>query len=603
MSGFGNTWHTKKHQKVAQPSHALAVGNQINKPKNAVALNHQIVEAARRDDLGALLITIERHLPNMNLVNLCTAVHRVAKLASNHSNSQVRVNSLPVVHQLFDAALAILSRTRLEQVKAQSVSNILWALATIQMVNGPLIDLCMQVFEATLDRFKPFEFSTTLWALAKLGTFEPGRFASMKPLLDIAAEHLSKQAPQFEFRCLSMVAWCYATAQEYNIQLFEFLGTQLAWKASSGCGQELSLTAWAFGTAGVQHPALFEALAAKAFQQMSMFKPQELSNLIWGFASSGFYHCELFEAVLVAARQTKLSSQHLANILWSFSKAAPDSKCTRDAHMILLPLCMQQLNLFKSEEVASVALSTAKAFGRDSLRDRMRRTRPAQAAKESPERSSILLMAFFRQLAEWISARIRTVPTRVLVTTAETFSRVCQLPLGNEDSYFLLTVAGELMCRMPSLNHELQGRIFQLFTVGEAATVTGMLHVIQQCHVKHPKSSRSQASEDASKASDMKCYEVESVQPTDEPPSDTEDRESSTSWESEEGSFGCINSPSHKMSTMPSCGTKQNHEFMSKCSVKNTFLHFNMDDRSEDIAVGSARWRAHSAPVFRGSIV
>jgi len=611
--------------------------NQKRGHKNAVAINVQIVEAAQRQDLHSLLRTIDKHLFRMNIVNLSTAVHRVAKLASVSPDMP---QDLPLIGQLFEAIAKALQQANVKQLKPQSVSNIIWALASMQVVHMPVVELCMQFFEKNLSSFKPFEFTTTLWALAKLRTFEPRRFPSMKSMLDAGAEHLMKRAQQFQFRCLSMIAWSYATSQEFNAQLFDLLGAQLTRKPSDGCGQELSLTAWAFGTAGICHRALFDTLTVRAIEQVDTFKPQELSNLIWGCASSGFFHQELFSTILAGAKKKKLESQHLANILWAFSRANPDSRDStfvRKAHFDLLPQCIQQFDSFKPEEVASVALSTAKAFGRDALRDRLKRGHQAPSKKDISLCPPPLVVAFFKLVNRWIVAKKDVVPMRVLVTVIETYSRTCRLSLDEEDSHFFVFVAQELLLRLPSCTSELLIRIFQLFSVGEPASVPGMPAIMKPLATSLSQKSRSfsksnlkdlsntftpdmgwdcksnfellshldaeacktsapvglasrthcEVPKEGNESNSETLSEVGSTQPTDEPSSDSEDQGSSASWDSGNGTSDHLN-------WLP---PQADGKTIFLCTVKNTFIDVVEQDEEQN-----CHRRSCSAPAHYGRV-
>mmetsp|Transcript_108487 Transcript_108487/g.203660 ORF Transcript_108487/g.203660 Transcript_108487/m.203660 type:complete len:586 (-) Transcript_108487:128-1885(-) len=560
------------------------------KPKNVLVINKQIIEAAQKHDLQQLLWTISKHLLDMNLVNLSTALHRVAKLANNSSATHVILGQCSVVHQLLEAIVVQLQKESVLHVKPQSLSNILWALASLQIVSKPIIQLCLHISEQSLASFKPFEVSTTLWALAKLKTLGPGTFPSIKSMFDAAALHLAKHVKQFEFRCLSMIAWSYATSQEFNAQFFCFLGTYLAQKVAVGCGQELSLTAWAFGTAGIRHQELFDALTGKALHQMDVFKPQELSNLVWGCASCNYFHQELFAAVLSSAKQKKLGSQHLANILWAFSRASPDLTIIRNAHFVLLPQCMEHLDVFKPEEISSVALSTAKAFGRDSAVDSMKkpnRARPTWNLQTCP--APPLVLKFFKRLVRCALARSGALPGQVLVNILETYSRVCRLPVDAEDCALFLDLAHAVVLRMSSLSPDWLLRICRLFTVGELSGIPGKAVVIQPLVACVAQSFGYLGKEHEGFGFDV-FSEAGSAQPTDEPAS-SEDKESCVSWDSEEVGSDLL-SPKSSSSSAWNGG----HNSSLLASVKNTFLHFHVDDPDEQHGGGGARRRASSAP-------
>jgi len=161
-----------------------------------------------------------------------------------------------------------------------------------------------------------------------------------------------------------MTVWAFATARRHDERLFHGLaGPMLPMIHGANC-QELANAAWAFSTAGCRHDRLFTELAQKALQQLGGFKPQELSNMLWAFAASGFFYEEFFVSAARAAQFLELQAQQLANVLWALTRVRPRHHATQAAVLALLPRCIWLLDTFKPQELSSVALATAKSFGR-----------------------------------------------------------------------------------------------------------------------------------------------------------------------------------------------------------------------------------------------
>jgi len=333
-------------------------------------INGQIIAVAEQGSLPILLSTIEGFLPQMNLVNITTALHRLAKFVVNDSVMAETLPQYPLVHALLN-----LARTALERAAAsggvpssQALSNITWSMATMQIVDGPLLEAIAGPSIRHVGNFKPFELSSILWAFAKLGTIDASTKPCAAPLFDVAASQIQEHIEDFTFRCLVTTVWAYATARRPSQSLFHATAERMIGMVHTANCQELANTAWAFPTSEVyHHERLFNALAKRAVPRLHDFKPQELSNLIWGFAASGCFHEAVFTSVSITAQtmaqQKELLPQHLANILWAVTRLRPQHPVASTTVLALLPECGRQLSRFKPVEIASASLAAAKVFG------------------------------------------------------------------------------------------------------------------------------------------------------------------------------------------------------------------------------------------------
>jgi hypothetical protein len=300
----------------------------------------------------------------MNLVNLTTAIHRLAKMVANDSKAQAHLKESPILPKLLPLIASMLSSAPFQDIQPQSLCNILWSLASIRIIDTQVISLVCQHTPPKIDSFKPFELSLLLWALAKLSTIEcssPFDTTQLKGVFDVASKHIVQNVRSIECRCLSMVVWAYATARQSDGTLFSVVAAQMA-KAPTHTCQEMANTIWAYGTQNITHTDLFKSLAQKGARSITGFKAQELSNMVWGFASAGFFHEQFYQLAATAALSKDLSTQHMANILWAFTRVRPRHPLTQRTVLSFLPLCCQQLRRFKAQEVSSVTLSVAKTF-------------------------------------------------------------------------------------------------------------------------------------------------------------------------------------------------------------------------------------------------
>jgi hypothetical protein len=328
-------------------------------------INGQIVAAAETGNVHHLVTTISAYLPQMNLVNLSTALHRLAKLSGSDGRTHafLKQGLLPI---LLGSTQQALLRCQMSGSfpKCQALSNITWALATMHVIDLNLLHLVASFSLYQLTNFKNFELCQLLWAFAKLGTLSHELSASTAQLFLSAGDYVHRHIDQFSFRGLVMTAWAFATARHNDARLFRMIAERLMLGLDSANCQELANTAWSFATAGVHQEALFQRLAQEAIPRLYDFKPQELSSTLWSFAAIGNQSDDLYVAAGRAAMVMELQAQQLANILWAITKMRPRHSMTQEVVLSLLPRCTHLLHTFKPQELASVALAAGKAFGK-----------------------------------------------------------------------------------------------------------------------------------------------------------------------------------------------------------------------------------------------
>jgi len=386
-------------------------------------INGQIIAASEHGGLDGLLQTVSMHLEHMNLVNLSTAIHRLAKLCSRDHNVQAKLLKQPVLEQLLDTISAAFGALQPGEAQPQSLNNVAWSLATMRLAPRPLIQAMASSAVANINSFKPFELSTMLWAFAKLGASD-GMSSSaswcVKPLFHASAAHILKHGHNFAFRCLATTAWAFATSRQRNARLFRQIATQMVPMVHAANCQEMANTAWAFGTADFHDDRLFNELADKALLRLPEFKPQELSNILWGFATNGFFHEAFFTAAAqVAVHQLDLQAQHLANILWSFARMRPRHHITQTTVLALLPACIAQLETFKPQEVSSTALAVAKAFGTSDVMDVDLISQEDVVPPPPPE-----VLEFFTSVMLWAVPRLHEFSAQSLANTVNAYTMV-----------------------------------------------------------------------------------------------------------------------------------------------------------------------------------
>jgi len=409
-------------------------------------INRQIITAAETNNMECLLHVVGTLVNEMNLVNLSTALHRLAKMSAGDSDAHAVLAGHPTLAALLPAMDAALIRAEMgsSEPRCQATSNSIWSLATMQVAYRPLLQTVATFSERHIRDFKPFELSTVLWAFAKLGAVDHDALAVSARLFELSSAHIIENASQFSFRCLVMTAWAYANARQSDDVLFQCIAEHILPMVQMANCQELANAAWSFSTAGVYHEELFAEFAQRALLNISDFKPQELSNLLWSYAVVGNFHLALFECGAQEAQRLDLQPQHLSNLLWAYSRVQPHHRITRSALLALLPRCLQLMWAFKPQELASVLLAAAKCF-------RCSKSRQQATSKAFGSEASNSLPAevsdFFTAAVPVAMAHLPNFSNQSLANTASAF---VALQIGTDTDLFP-AIARESYSRAESL--------------------------------------------------------------------------------------------------------------------------------------------------------
>lgn len=333
------------------------------------SINSEIVSVANSNDIARLIDTIQKYLHEMNLVNITTAIHRLAKLVDCGAQSQSALVRHPVVQALTSAA-----QVRLKSISAdgsapscQALSNIMWSLAVLQIANWDLLQEVALLTVNYIAYFKPMELSTLLWAFSKILPEAPWRSGGAShwanSVFEGAVDYIRSNVQKFTFRNLITAVGAFATIGKSSPILFQTVAGQMLKIIRTANRLELAKTAWAFGAANIHNDKLFGVVAKHAIPQLQSFQQQELSNLLWGFASNSVFHQELFAKASLCAQRMDLNAQQLANILWALTRLRPQWSIASKTMRALMPRCCEQLQAFKPQEFATIAIAAAKVFG------------------------------------------------------------------------------------------------------------------------------------------------------------------------------------------------------------------------------------------------
>eukprot|EP00403_Amphidinium_massartii_P001259 CAMPEP_0178381178 /NCGR_PEP_ID=MMETSP0689_2-20121128/5847_1 /TAXON_ID=160604 /ORGANISM="Amphidinium massartii, Strain CS-259" /LENGTH=993 /DNA_ID=CAMNT_0020001349 /DNA_START=24 /DNA_END=3005 /DNA_ORIENTATION=+ len=347
----------KGRQRRAQPNPAKAA-----KRATFPVINQEVVAAAQSGDLNVLVATIEAHLPKMNLVNLTTALHRLAKLTAHDPASQAILHQHRVLGGIVAGVHAAVARSEAGGAtpQCQVLSNIPWSLATLNWVDIGLLAKMAVLAEKQIAEFKTFEMSALLWAYAKLGSVNGEACRCASEVFRLSAVRIVRQAGEFSFRCLVMIAWAFATAGHHDPKVFNAIAPHMRAAAHSAQYQELANTVWSFSTAKVYNEDLYAEVAQRALQHLWDFKGQDFVNLLCGFAASGYFNEALHLNAARVAEYLDLQSQQLVMLLWSFAQVCQQHPAMRGVAHSFFPRCTKCIQTFKPQELARASVAAAR---------------------------------------------------------------------------------------------------------------------------------------------------------------------------------------------------------------------------------------------------
>ncbi|CAK9019115.1 unnamed protein product [Durusdinium trenchii] len=182
------------------------------------------------------------------------------------------------IHMPFLKTLAPFARSRLPEANVQEMTQLAWAMATLEFHDEALLDALLTSSLKSLDTFSPAQLAGLAWSCARL--------IKKNSLLLDALLHVDL-AP-FDAQQLALFAWALA---------------RLGLRGAASAGES------AFGR-----------IATKVVELHAELRPQSVSNLAWCFAAAAYStraggEPEHLLALAAQAQQhvAELEAQHVAN--------------------------------------------------------------------------------------------------------------------------------------------------------------------------------------------------------------------------------------------------------------------------------------------------
>lgn len=413
-------------------------------------INSQIITVSESGSLMELSQTCQAYTSQMNLVNISTAFHRIARLWTSNEDQEAAMMAQSVVEGLIQQANTVLARASASGTKpsSQALANITWAMATLNIIDEPLLKAIATPAQSQVETFKPFELSTILWSFGKMNLANPEYCGCATQLFEAAASVVPRSLEEFTLRCLVTITWAFAAFRHKEEHLLQAIGDHLISQVhTANCG-ELANIAWAYGLLQVHHEKLFQEVARRANVRLQDFKQQEIATIIWGFAASDVLPAAFFGNAALAAQRLALTPQQTTNILWALTRRKCKQTSLATTVLALLPAAMKQIERFNMPEIAICSMAAAKVV------------KHIESNGKSGQKVSSAVDFCVKAMQQALS-RLNELSNVMLVNLAASF-----LIVGCPGSVVLLAAAGrEALHRLQVLENPVLLQLIRVFSV------------------------------------------------------------------------------------------------------------------------------------------
>jgi hypothetical protein len=256
---------------------------------NPMQMNSLICNTANEGNVSLLLQVVNANMAQLNMINMSTSFHRLAKRVTS---DRVNVNSIasnPVVLALDSRVRQALEqkekefssrRTEADGDLARCLSTIAWSYATLMLHKPKTLEcigrLAMQ--RKVMESLKSFELANLLWAFAKAKMEDRRVFESSEKLI-------KTRLHEFNPVSLSIVSWAFAKSRAKPCSaVLRLTSRQFLNNLKEAQSQELANMCWSLATASVIQQPVFAKLGEACTERIAEFNIQELSNVAWAFA-------------------------------------------------------------------------------------------------------------------------------------------------------------------------------------------------------------------------------------------------------------------------------------------------------------------------------
>lgn len=284
--------------------------------RHNIWINQSLVRARSVDKV---LSVVDSNFDQFNVVNVVTALHRVATVTTPSRKASYRRDARfkKIVIKLGE----LLRSPDAEQLKPQDLSNVTWALTKLGVINAMLFGHLSDRIMMSMQEFQPVNISMTVWALAR--------------------------------------------ANFLDERLFRTAAVQAKAKLEDFQPQQIANTCWAFAKAGFKDDEMFSMAAKLSIKRKAEFKPLNFSSLLCAFAQSRSEETtQVFEtfAGQCNSKELLLSSSDpnvACNLAWAFAEIG-EKRYTREVFDTIAEVTQKDIMNFRPDQVIQIVQSFAK---------------------------------------------------------------------------------------------------------------------------------------------------------------------------------------------------------------------------------------------------
>lgn len=271
-------------------------------------INQHLISAAEHGGLGGLLIAIEKFLPEMNLVNATTALHRLAKLharASSPSAVQVEGWQFQLVEQLAARVQDLIGRSLASKretstARCQTAANIAWSATVLRYSDTSFVTSIVRFATHLLPSFHAFELASLLAALAELTEGNRALRFTVVNFFQMAVPILSPQVDNLKGTMLIAMVQAYTQVGCIDDRLFRAVAPCLVRRLRSihWCSPSKSaVVARCYLQANVIDQQLFKSLAQVAVTDLRSIDVEDLRALHAALVRAGLHQQDIFQSL------------------------------------------------------------------------------------------------------------------------------------------------------------------------------------------------------------------------------------------------------------------------------------------------------------------
>lgn len=306
--------YTDRESKLRRRKEGDGAGAAPQPDRVNVQLNQLIVHAGTPE---RILQVVDENFEQLNVVNLITALHRLAtvSLASRKAAVRRELRFRRLVTKLSDTV----RKADPASLKPQDLSNVVWGLTKLGVQNGVLFNLLAERILLRLEAFKPVNLSMTLWAFARSGIYD-------EKLLAATSGEVKRQLKDFQPQQVANTAWAFAKCGYVDQELFALAAEQALAELDQYQPMNCSMLVYAFALANQRHSQLFEEVAKRCTVptlKFSLAAPHVVSNLALAFSEAQIHVPELYQTVAEVAIQSihEFRPKQLITLAEAFAKA------------------------------------------------------------------------------------------------------------------------------------------------------------------------------------------------------------------------------------------------------------------------------------------